>query len=88
MHVTNKQFSDKFNNGLIFFSMAYLEIVIFRIWPCGLVNFKFNNGTRLLSSALLLICFYLPIKSLLLGMKWVFKHQDSQIIQIIMTNYE
>ena len=57
MHVTNNQFSDKFNNGCKKLKMAdLLSFPHFTsiIWPCGRNNdFKLNNGGGLLSSVLL-----------------------------------
>ena len=57
MHVTNGQFSDKFNNGWkkikwpIYCNFWHFTLII---WLCGPNNnFKLNNGGGLLSSVLL-----------------------------------
>ena len=56
MHVTNKQFSDKFNNNWKKFKIDdFLWFFAFYVNNCcGRNNFKFNNGGGLLSSVLLL----------------------------------
>ena len=55
MHVTNKQFSDKFDNGCKITQNGRCDFLHFTsiIWPCGCNNSKFNNDGRLLSSVLL-----------------------------------
>ena len=59
MHVTNKQFPDKFDNGWNFFSKwpIYCDFLLFFSFYVNnltLWTFKFNNGGGLFSSVLLL----------------------------------